>query len=266
MIGHPFFDDGHCKLHIKLPTSEDCDKRQGTIFSFRSTGDKSVVETSGSIWHAAISLAASLLQEPELLRGKNVLELGAGCGVVGIIAAALGANRVYITDLEVARSNIVYNIEANSPIWSEQGCDVQFRPLDWLELSHELPCFEDIDIVLGADIGYDLSLHEPIVQVLSKLNPRIGFILCEEVRWMDIFRWYQEAILSVYPDVHTCKIEIDCCQVESPDNGCSAVHVNYSREIEVKPTYGVDLGESECRKSEISLILVRDIVIMRTKC
>lgn len=48
------------------------------------------LETGGSLWHAGYALAHYLTQNPDLVRNKHVLELGCGCGLVGLTAACLG--------------------------------------------------------------------------------------------------------------------------------------------------------------------------------
>lgn len=67
----------------------------------------------GEIWSSSYILARYLEQNVDL-RGKRVLELGAGCGLVGLTCAARGASFVMLTDefpdlLEV-------NAELNRPL------------------------------------------------------------------------------------------------------------------------------------------------------
>ncbi len=50
------------------------------------------------VWRCALLLGDLVLAHPELVEGKTVVELGAGCGVAGI-AAARHARRVLLTDL-----------------------------------------------------------------------------------------------------------------------------------------------------------------------
>lgn len=42
----------------------------------------------------ACTVFRALIAHPSFARGHDVLEIGAGCGVCGILAAKLGANRV----------------------------------------------------------------------------------------------------------------------------------------------------------------------------
>src|SRR4051812_33754151 len=46
------------------------------------------------LWPAAIALAHEVVTRAAEFRGKRVLELGAGTGLPGIVAAAVGANVV----------------------------------------------------------------------------------------------------------------------------------------------------------------------------
>src|SRR5690242_4716588 len=50
-----------------------------------------------ALWPAAIALAHGVAARPDSFRGRRVLELGAGTGLPGIVAASLGA-RVVQTD------------------------------------------------------------------------------------------------------------------------------------------------------------------------
>jgi hypothetical protein len=77
------------------------------------------------------------------------------------------------------------------------------------------------DVILGTDIGYDLSLHEPIKKTITTLlqqpcplrgdipsTPRV-VLLAEEIRWGDIYAWYIETLLSNNSEmnaVHTTQI------------------------------------------------------------
>jgi predicted nicotinamide N-methyase len=52
------------------------------------------------LWNAALMLANDLDEHPDWCRGKRVLELGAGVGLCGLLAAKLGAAEVCMTDFE----------------------------------------------------------------------------------------------------------------------------------------------------------------------
>ncbi|KAK9917252.1 hypothetical protein WJX75_002356 [Coccomyxa subellipsoidea] len=52
------------------------------------------------IWAVANSLCSDLVEKPALVQGKRVLDIGAGTGLCGIVAAKLGAAQVTLTDYE----------------------------------------------------------------------------------------------------------------------------------------------------------------------
>lgn len=51
-------------------------------------------------WAGGTVLARFLLDQPEVVAGKRVLDLGAGCGVVGIAAAKAGAAEVMAAEVD----------------------------------------------------------------------------------------------------------------------------------------------------------------------
>ena len=71
-------------------------------------------EIECKVWPASVLLARWLWQHPWLVRGRSVLELGAGVGLAGLGAAKCGAARVALTDinrkaLQQARENARLN-------------------------------------------------------------------------------------------------------------------------------------------------------------
>ncbi|CAK0787269.1 hypothetical protein CVIRNUC_010487 [Coccomyxa viridis] len=54
------------------------------------------------MWAMSRSLSSMLAERPDLVRGLDVLEMGSGTGLCGIVAAKLGAAKVVLTDCEEA--------------------------------------------------------------------------------------------------------------------------------------------------------------------
>lgn len=77
------------------------------------TSDLDSLQTGGSIWHASCALSQYICSNQHLIQGKTVLEIGAGCGLVGLCAAALGATEVTFTDIEAQLEVIQRNIDIN---------------------------------------------------------------------------------------------------------------------------------------------------------
>ena len=97
--------------------------------------------------------------------GKRVIELGAGCGLPGMLLASLGAS-VEITDIEETVELIEENIEEN-------GGDVErnatARVLDWNDVD-ALEHSGEYDIILAADTVYSEAAVPLFIRVLEKLS------------------------------------------------------------------------------------------------
>ncbi|KAK9861153.1 hypothetical protein WJX84_008745, partial [Apatococcus fuscideae] len=110
---------------------------------------------SGIVWQAGILLAAYLVQHLPLdcLRGKRVLELGSGTGLVGITAAYLGAH-VQLTDVAEAMPLLKLNVALNQHHLAASGGSMGCVLMDW---QTPASCLEqqDWDIVVGSDLVYN---------------------------------------------------------------------------------------------------------------
>ncbi len=101
------------------------------------------------LWESAIGLAHWLAERPTQISHKRVLELGAGVGLPGLVAASLGAE-VWQTDhqpgvLHLAQLNATQNDQTPLP---------QFVA-DWRTWDHT----GRYDLIIGADILYEHALH-----------------------------------------------------------------------------------------------------------
>ena len=95
-------------------------------------------------WAAGQGLAQHILANPELVRGKRVLDFGCGSGLVGIAAAKAGARSVLCCDTDpLALIASQYNAERN-------GVDISVTD-EWTGEAADLDC------LLAADILYDLT-------------------------------------------------------------------------------------------------------------
>jgi predicted nicotinamide N-methyase len=95
-------------------------------------------------WAAGQGLAQHILANPELVRGKRVLDFGCGSGLVGIAAAKAGASSVLCCDTDpLALLASQYNAEKN-------GVDIRVTD-EWIS------DVTDVDCLLAADILYDLT-------------------------------------------------------------------------------------------------------------
>ncbi|XP_027362181.1 protein N-lysine methyltransferase METTL21A-like [Abrus precatorius] len=119
------------------------------------------VLTGSWVWESAIILSEWMTAQREMdLRGKKVLELGAGAGLPGLTAAMLGANHVLLTDVEPLIKALVRNVEANG-----LGNVVKVRKLVWGR--DESP--GEFDLVLMSDVLFDPEQMGALAQTLKSV-------------------------------------------------------------------------------------------------
>ena len=82
------------------------------------------VSTGLALWLGSEVMCQHLINHPGMVRGKNILELGSGMGLCGIVCHYLGASKVLMTDgdkdvLENLRHNVSLNLGGED---EEQKC------------------------------------------------------------------------------------------------------------------------------------------------
>ncbi len=103
-------------------------------------------------WAGGQAIARFLLDEPQHVRGRRVLDLAAGSGLCGIAAARSGAAHVIALDCDpLAEHAIALNAEVN-------GVTIQTHAEDIIT-PHALPAWAaECDMVLAGDVCYDAAM------------------------------------------------------------------------------------------------------------
>jgi predicted nicotinamide N-methyase len=119
------------------------------------------------VWPAAIALAEYLLQRPNVVKDKKVVELGAGLGLPSLVAARV-SGRVLCTDhspeaVEFARASANYNGLSN----------LQTAVLDWNHLPKDL----EAEIVLLSDINYDPAAFTILLDLVNHFQEKGATLL-----------------------------------------------------------------------------------------
>jgi predicted nicotinamide N-methyase len=132
------------------------------------------------LWPSSVALAKYLWEAVDL-RGVEVLELGCGLGLVGIVASRKGGV-VTLTDYEAdALAFTRYNVCRN-------GCQQAIvRHLDW----HAPMLHQTYALIMASDVLYERANFHPLLHILqSALEPQGCFILAEPNRPVarDFFR------------------------------------------------------------------------------
>jgi predicted nicotinamide N-methyase len=96
----------------------------------------------------------------------QVVELGAGCGIVGIGLATMLANcSVLLTDLPEVEEIITRNIKANN---TQDMSSLKYRNLDWENPPDDL-CSWPIELILVSDCTYNADSLPVLVSALDRL-------------------------------------------------------------------------------------------------
>lgn len=109
-------------------------------------------------WAGGQALARYVLDHPALVRGRHVLDLASGSGLVAIAAARAGATTVTASDVDpFALAAIALNVELN-------GVEVGRVPGDLLDGE------AGAEVVLAGDVFYERSLAERMLPFLERVR------------------------------------------------------------------------------------------------
>eukprot|EP00740_Mantoniella_antarctica_P002614 CAMPEP_0181358566 /NCGR_PEP_ID=MMETSP1106-20121128/5584_1 /TAXON_ID=81844 /ORGANISM="Mantoniella antarctica, Strain SL-175" /LENGTH=248 /DNA_ID=CAMNT_0023471547 /DNA_START=576 /DNA_END=1322 /DNA_ORIENTATION=- len=155
--------------------------------------------TARWVWGAATATADWLCDRGmEWIQGKRVVEIGAGTGLLGLVAARLGASSVTLTDLPtelpLLRRNLAANVTShgagegacadrvestNSSADGGGHCDVHVEACAWGD-EQALAALGTFDVVLCSDVLYqnDENTQGALARTMSRLSaPRSGRVL-----------------------------------------------------------------------------------------
>lgn len=109
-------------------------------------------------WGGGLALARHVLDNPDIVTGKRVLDLGAGSGLVAIAAARAGGSHVLAADIDrYAIAAIALNAQAN-------GVTVHTHHGDLANAE----CLPDVDLILVGDLFYEADLATRITAFLDR--------------------------------------------------------------------------------------------------
>ena len=130
------------------------------------------------VWPISASLCRFLHRHPLLVRGRSVLELGSGTGLVGLVAASLGAQCVLTDSSEPSLVLCKHNAQLNQLQHSLRVASLSWGDDD-TELTAAVPadaasaasraCF---DLVIGSDCAYKLSALDALFESVDLLLSR----------------------------------------------------------------------------------------------
>jgi predicted nicotinamide N-methyase len=150
------------EYHLRLAGREWTILHTGALLSLADESrflgqQKDRVPYGVALWPSAIALAHDVISRAEQFRGTRVLELGAGTGLPGIVAASLGARVVQSDRQELAMSICKRNGERN------RVSAIEYRIADWSSWSDD----GRYEWIIGADILYAERMHEHLRRIFE---------------------------------------------------------------------------------------------------
>ena len=118
------------------------------------------------VWPGGVATARTLLDDPRIAAGRDVLDIAAGCGIAAIAAARASATRVLAADIDpLARAAITLNAALN-------GADVEIAGDDLLTAPPP-----EADLILAGDVFYERALAARILPWLDAARARGAEVL-----------------------------------------------------------------------------------------
>ncbi|KAJ3219760.1 hypothetical protein HDU67_009572 [Dinochytrium kinnereticum] len=154
-------------------------------------------------WQAAFGLAQYLCDNQNSVKGKAVLELGAGVGFSGLCCTQLGAKSVHFTDMnDEVLSRLKGNIQLNMKTGGKEDITPhKVSMLDWETISDDelTEITDSTDVVIASDITYDPVVFGSLASVLSRLlraKPDTRGLIAATIRSQDTYSQFLAALAS----------------------------------------------------------------------
>ncbi|MBN1578558.1 MAG: methyltransferase [Chitinispirillaceae bacterium] len=128
----------------------------------REAGTECDIPYWAAVWPGGRLLARYILQNPETVTGKTVLDFGSGGAVVSIAAARAGAKRVIANDIDpIAHRIAVKNGAANNETFVTEGKNLLTAPDN-----------RTYDTVFVSDMFYERSTVDALLHFLQGIRAR----------------------------------------------------------------------------------------------
>ncbi|KAG5670606.1 hypothetical protein PVAND_000856 [Polypedilum vanderplanki] len=175
--------------------------------------------TGLKVWEASITLTNFIIQNKEYFRDKSIIELGSGCsGLVGLSLLKLcDCKQIFLSDchesvMNTLQENLLLNLRdeklekyessvlVKERIYVNNKTEIGILNIPWEnaeEMSEELSKICQPDIILAADIIYDSSIFNALLNclnVLFKNFSNIEFILSQTIRNNETFEEFTKIL------------------------------------------------------------------------
>ena len=122
-------------------------------------------------WVGGQGVARYVLDHPETVAGKSVLDVGSGCGVAALAAAKAGASLVCANDIDpLAAVAFMANAEACGLTGEDAACVLETSVEDMLRRSPE--DVARFDVIMAGDVCFMKGLSEAFQTWLASVGDR----------------------------------------------------------------------------------------------
>jgi predicted nicotinamide N-methyase len=122
-------------------------------------------------WAGGQALARYVLDHPEAVRGRRVIDFAAGSGIVGVAAMKAGAASCLCADVDgFCAAAVALNAEANGVVLDFTADDLLDQPPP------------SVEVILASDISYERPLAERVRDWLNEAHARGATVLMGDPR------------------------------------------------------------------------------------
>lgn len=145
-----------------------------TLHGMKAENGQTLDSTGLTLWKASEAMCTYLVDNANIVKGKSVLELGAGLGLCGILCHCLGASRVILTDgdtntLSQMRDNVNMNV-SESKTCTNKSSNISCHQLLWgRNVKNFLDTFGQFDVITASDVIYLDEVVEPLLDTVVEL-------------------------------------------------------------------------------------------------
>jgi predicted nicotinamide N-methyase len=141
------------------------------------------------MWPSAVALSRWLVSNPQVIKDCSVLELGAGCGLSGLVAANLKPKSVILTDFNpTVLDNLRGNIVLNNNVQTARAMGLDFyqqcgtASSGWIDICGE--AHAPVNVIVAADIicQYEDSVAAAKTIHNALLPDGIAIVICADAK------------------------------------------------------------------------------------
>lgn len=192
LLVHIHHTESYNKANVLLIKGRQYDVSNGLDINgrklFVSEPGKADLGTGLTSWDGSVVLAKYFEHHASIVKGKMILEVGAGTGIAGMAASLLDAQFVYLTDLPYTLVNLQTNVQLTKQANLDYSMQIDVGHVDWMNSSTypiplvsinetdttaaAIPAIETVqirkawDIIIGADVVWLEDLVIPLVETL----------------------------------------------------------------------------------------------------